>query len=69
MSYKEWLYTELENEGVIDTDEWDLDDITTEALLESTDLDSCDLDNYTNQFKEYCSRRGITPVWDLDESN
>lgn len=67
MSYKEWLYFELVNDGVIDSDEYAVDEISKDILLDTTVLDEIDFDNYEEQFKEHCDASGETPVWDLDD--
>lgn len=66
MSFKEWLYTELDNDGVIDPSDVDIDELDKDFLLSCTDLEEDDLDNYEEQFREHCRRRGETPVMDLD---
>lgn len=66
MSYKEWLYAELENEGVINPLEVDVDELDKDYLLQTTDVEEDDLDNYAAQFEEHCANRGETPIWDLD---
>lgn len=65
--YSDWLYLQLENDGVIDTDEVDVSEITEEFLLESTELEKSDLDNYVNQFAEHCKTLGCTPIFDVEE--
>ena len=67
MSFKEWLYGELVNDGIIDESEVDVDDITEEYLITSTDVEEADIENYKNQFKDYCKDVGATPDWDVDE--
>lgn len=67
MSYKEWLYFELLNEGVIDEDEYTIDELDKDTLLETTELDELDFDNYEAQFEEHCKASGETPIWDLED--
>ena len=67
MSYKEWLYDELCNDGIIVAEEVEMDEISDSFLLETTELDVYDLENYREQFKEHCSRNNVTPAWDVEE--
>lgn len=66
MSYKEWLYAELQNDEVIDPDEVELDELSEEMLLDTTELTEDDLENYKNQFKEHCAAQGEEPDWDME---
>ena len=65
MSFKEWLRTELINDGVIDEDE-DFE-FTVNELVTTTSLDEEDIENYKDQFIEHCSSVNVEPEWDLDE--
>ena len=67
MSYTEWLYDELVNDGFIDESEYEADELTKSLILTSTEVDEDDLDNYAEQFKEHCDSRGETPDWDLED--
>jgi hypothetical protein len=67
MSFKEWLYTELINDGIIDEDT-DLEDITEQMLLEDTEVDTADIENYREQFRDHCNGIGEEPVWDVEEA-
>ena len=69
MSYKEWLYDELVNDGFIDESEYEADELTKSLILTSTEVDEDDLDNYAEQFKEHCDSRGDTPDWDLEDQS
>lgn len=66
-SYREWLYIQLENDGVIDTDDISAEEISEEFLIETTDLEVDDLLNYKDQYIEHCNRMGIKPVIDVEE--
>lgn len=66
MSFKEWLRDQLIEEGFIDEDEYDLDDMTESLLLSSTEVDESDLENYKAEFEEHCSARQQEPIWDLE---
>lgn len=66
MSFKEWLYAELQNDEVIDPDEVDLEELSEDMLLAETEVTEDDLENYKNQFREHCESTGDTPDWDLD---
>lgn len=65
MSFKEWLCTELIEEGVVDED-IDPDELSTQMLLEDTELDEEDIENYKQQFAEHCENLDKEPSWDLD---
>lgn len=67
MSYVEWLYDQLCEDGFIDSSEYERDELTKTLLISSTELEEDDLDNYEEQFKEHCSDRGIEPDWDLED--
>lgn len=67
MSYVEWLYDQLCEDGFIDSIEYERDELTKTLLISSTELEEDDLDNYEEQFKEHCSDRGIEPDWDLED--
>lgn len=66
MSYKEWLYTQLENDGYIDSEEVDRSEISYDFLRTTTEVDGYDLDNYESQFAEHCLNQGVTADWDVD---
>ena len=66
-NYSEWLYLQLDNDGIIDTSETSIDEITDQFLLECTDLEVCDLDNYRSQFEEHCQHLGVKPNFDVPE--
>lgn len=66
MSYKEWLFDELCNDGVISEEEVDMEEVTENFLLETTELDTYDLANYREQFENHCKNCGVTPVWDVE---
>lgn len=66
-SYSVWLYDELENDGVIDSSEVELEDLTTSFLLSTTDLFEDDLNNYAAQYREHCENLGVTPIFDLED--
>ena len=58
MSFKEWIYAELINDGIISPDEVSVEELDADYLYECTDLEEADFVNYECQFKEYCHRRG-----------
>ena len=66
MSFKEWLYDELVNDGVIDSDEVEADELTVDFLMETTELDECDIETYREQFAEHCSSYQELPIWDVE---
>jgi len=66
MSFKEWLYDQLCNDGVIDEYEVDADDVTEEMLLTSTDVEEEDYHNYKEQFVEHCRALGVSAIWDVE---
>lgn len=66
-SYREWLYIQLENDGVINTDEVSVEELSEEFLIETTELEVDDLLNYKDQYIEHCNRMGIEPVIDVEE--
>lgn len=65
MSFRNWLYNMLFEEGVID-ESFDADEFTVDDLLESTELDVEDLQNYRDQFTEHCASTGAEPEYDFD---
>ena len=65
--YSDWLYAQLENDGVIDTSEVSIDELSEEFLIETTELELDDLQNYKDQYIEHCSRMGVSPVIDIEE--
>lgn len=67
MSFKEWLYDELDNDGIIDKDEVELEEITESFLMDTTELTEDDLNTYKQQFVEHCDNKGEQPEWDVDE--
>lgn len=67
MSYKEWLYDELVNDGFIDESEYEADELTKSLILTSTEVEEDDLTNYEEQFREHCDSRGLDPYWDLED--
>ena len=66
MGFREWLSSELVNDGVIDTDV-EIDEITKQMLLEDTELGVDDIEVYEDQYREYCKGMGYDPVIDLPE--
>lgn len=66
MSFKEWLYAELINDGYVDEEDFDIEDMDEDTLLAETDVDEMDMENYRNQFVEHCAAEGTNPIWDLD---
>lgn len=67
MSYVEWLYDQLCEDGFIDANDYDRDELTKTLLISSTELEEDDLANYEEQFIEHCSARGVEPDWDLED--
>ena len=67
MSFKEWLYDELVNDDVIDSEEVELYELTESFLMDTTELTEDDLEAYRSQFVEHCENKGVTPEWDVDE--
>lgn len=67
MSYREWLYAELVNDGVIDDDDTDLESLNKNDLFSDTELEMDDFDNYAEQFAEHCRDLGVEPDWDLPD--
>lgn len=67
MSYVEWLYAELVEEGFIDEDSYSPDELTKTVLLTETEIEEADLDNYENEFVAHCRTYGETPIMDLED--
>lgn len=65
MSFKEWLYVQLLNDNVID-DSTDVSEISEEMVLEDTELEEYDIENYRTQFVEHCDSLGVEPTWDVE---
>lgn len=65
MSFKEWLYEELMNNGVID-DTFDEDEIDLNTLYTETELDEDSYDQYKREFEEHCALIGQEPIWDVE---
>lgn len=65
MSFKEWLYDQLVNDGIIDNST-ELEELTEAMLLEDTEVDIYDIENYREQFLEHCAAIGASPVWDVE---
>ena len=65
MSFREWLYDHLMEDGVID-DTYEMSEISTEVLLSETALDDYEIDIYKQQFEESCRNVNEEPVWDFD---
>lgn len=67
MSFREWLYEVLVSEGVIDEEDFEMDEFSAQDLIESTYLDEEDLKNYRDQFVGTCERQGQTPEFDVED--
>lgn len=65
MSFKEWLYGELLDNGIID-DTFDEDDLTFNALMSETDLDEESYEQYKIEFEEHCELISQSPIWDVE---
>ncbi len=65
MSFKEWLYDELMTDEVID-ESWDSCEINKWDLLEATDMEEADFENYWADFSQYCASIKARPVWDVE---
>jgi len=67
MSFREWLYDTLISLEVITEDDFSsCEEMTEELLLNTTEVESWDLDEYKNQFELHCNKQGITPDFDLE---
>ncbi len=63
-SFKEWLLDTLVDEGVID--EYDRDILKTKSdIIETTEVESFDIDSYYEEFCQHCESTGEEPVDDL----
>ena len=67
-SFVEWLYDQLVNDEVIESCDVELEDITKSFLLESTELDEDDIDQYYSEYCEACKNAGAEPDNDLSEN-
>ena len=65
MSFKEWLYGELLDNGIID-DTFDEDDLTFNTLMSETDLDEESYEQYKIEFEEHCELISQSPIWDVE---
>lgn len=66
MSFRQWLYDALVDEGVIDEESMSIDEMSENTLFSETVLDSESLQQYKNEFEEHCHLSNLEPVWDLD---
>ena len=65
MSFKEWLYEQLVNDDIID-DSTSVEEVSEAMLLEDTELEEYDIENYRSQFVEHCAGLGVQPKWDVE---
>lgn len=65
MSFREWLYYELLDDGVID-DTYDEDDLSFNQLITETSLSEEDYEQYKSEFEEHCELISQTPIWDVE---
>lgn len=69
MSYREWLYNKLVEDGIVDPDcpIIDEEDFTIDDLLTSSDDVNCmDIDDYLGQYHAYCRAAGVEPVINVE---
>lgn len=67
MGYKDWLFDQLSEEGVLDgTSMESVEDITLLNLETETDLDDYELGVYKDQYCSWCQMQGMDPIFDLD---
>lgn len=65
-SFKEWLFNTLTDEGIID--EYDADILETRSdIIETTEVESFDIDSYYEEFCSHCASIGKEPENDLPE--
>lgn len=65
-SFREWLLNTLVDEGIIEEDDFDTLE-TKSDILETTEVESFDIDSYYDEFCSHCTTTGKEPVNDLDE--
>lgn len=65
LSFKSWLFGELVSDGFLDEDE-EMPE-TIDELTSITDVEAADVENYREQYREYCINRSVDPVWDYSE--
>ena len=65
-SFKEWLLNTLVDEGIIDEDDFDTLE-TRSDIIETTEVESFDIDSYYEEFCKHCESMGEEPVNDLAE--
>lgn len=66
MSFREWLLSELVNDGIVDA-EMEVEELTKQMLLEDTELGVDDIEIYEDQYREHCKGMGFEPDIDLPE--
>lgn len=64
MSFRDWLYSELVDDGIIDNDYED--DFTIEQLYAETELTEDMYEQYKSEFEDYCESIDQEPDWDVN---
>lgn len=67
MSYKKWLYEELlERELITEEDFESIDVFNEEDLLQTTEVESFDLEEFASEFANHCKLCKVEPIWDFE---